>query len=135
MAYIDDILEDVAERNPATGLDSIEFKAEVICLLLWVASDLMPVESARVREAVCQETGYDSDTVSGVLTSLEAGNALKDGQLHESIMEGLSGEISGTCIAILLNVALGRSIFHPDRGTYSLTEGGHRYVKKSLLKR
>ena len=135
MACIDDILKDVAERNPTTGLDSIEFKAEVICLLLWVESDLMPVESARLREAVCQETRYDSGTVGGVLASLEAGNALKDGQLHESIMEGFAGENSGTCIAILVNVALGRSLFHPDRGTYSLTESGHRYVEKSLLKR
>jgi hypothetical protein len=132
MVTIDDIRNDVKERNPNLDFQSIEFKAEVICLLLWCAEEELPSGTSAMRAAICAETEYDEDSVGGIIAALEAGKSLTDGHLYQAIKDELEGDNSGIVIALLVNVALGRSRFNPEHCTFSLTDRGIRHVRSML---
>lgn len=132
MNLMEEIRKDIANRNPDLSPESLEYKAEVICLIIWAAQ--LPDSTEEMRVGIAAETGYAEDEAGGVLASLDAGGALTAQGFHESIQEELSGDNSGMVITLLTAIALGKMKYHKDHGTYSLTDNGIRHVEVMLRK-
>lgn len=87
------IVADISEREPDLAKDSHEFKAEVICLILYCAE--LPESTEELGLGIVSETGYSVDFVGSILASLETGDVLSGTKLNENLVSDLAGENSG----------------------------------------
>jgi hypothetical protein len=129
---MEEIRKDMTARQPELTPDAIEYRAEVVCLIICAAE--LPESTEEMRKGICFETGYAEEEVSAFLTALEAGEAFTKDGFHGQIQEDLAGENSGMVITLLTAIALGKMIYHPKNGTYSLSNNGIRHVENMLKK-
>jgi hypothetical protein len=113
-------LEPTLQRNDPSWMS--------MCLILALAT--MDRPSGQSPESfLAGVSGYAPDFVGQTVANLDAGGALNDGDLYESLCKMLVGKASGIALGMIANIAVGHMRYFANSATFQITKAGERYVE------